>query len=84
MWMWILITVVTGGIVGWLASFVMKTSSQMGILANIGVGVVGAAIGHWLGGVLGLGDFGTLGRFAVAIAGAAILILALRALKIYR
>ena len=60
MWMWILITVVTGGIVGWLASFVMKTNSQMGILANIAVGVVGATIGHGLGGVLGLGDFGTL------------------------
>jgi uncharacterized membrane protein YeaQ/YmgE (transglycosylase-associated protein family) len=84
MWMWILITVVTGGIVGWLASFVMKTSSQMGILAYIAVGVVGAAIGHWLGGVLGLGDFGTLGRFALAIVGAAILILVLRALKIYQ
>jgi len=83
MWMWILITVVTGGIVGWLASLVMKTNSQMGILANIGVGVVGAAIGHGLGGLLGLGDFGTLGRFAVAIVGAAILIFVLRALKIY-
>ena len=83
MWMWILITVVTGGIVGWVASFVMKTSSQMGILSNVAVGVVGAAIGHWLGGVLGLGDFGTLGRFAVAMVGAAILILVLRALKIF-
>ena len=83
MWMWILITVVSGGIVGWVASFVMKTSSQMGILANVAVGLVGAAIGHWLGGVLGLGDFGTLGRFAVAMVGAAILILVLRALKIF-
>jgi uncharacterized membrane protein YeaQ/YmgE (transglycosylase-associated protein family) len=81
--MWILITVVAGGIVGWLASFVMKTNSQMGILANIGVGVVGAALGFWLGGVLGLGEFGTLGRFVVAIVGAAILIFVLRALKIF-
>jgi len=83
MWMWILITVVTGGIVGWLASLVMKTRSQTGILVSIAVGVVGAAIGHWLGGLLSLGDFGTMGRFAVAVAGAAILVLVLRALKIY-
>jgi uncharacterized membrane protein YeaQ/YmgE (transglycosylase-associated protein family) len=84
MWMWILITLVGGGIVGWLASIVMKTSAQSGILANIVVGVVGAAIGHWLGGVLGLGAFGTLGRFALAILGAVILILVLKSLKIYR
>jgi uncharacterized membrane protein YeaQ/YmgE (transglycosylase-associated protein family) len=84
MWMWILITLVAGGIVGWLASVVMKTDAQMGILANIAVGVVGSAIGQWLGGVLGLGAFGTLGRFAVAMLGAVILILLLRALKVYR
>jgi uncharacterized membrane protein YeaQ/YmgE (transglycosylase-associated protein family) len=84
MGMWILITLVAGGLVGWLASLVMKPSTQMGILANIVVGVVGAAIGHWLGGLLGLGDFGTLGRFALAILGAVILIFALRALKVYR
>jgi uncharacterized membrane protein YeaQ/YmgE (transglycosylase-associated protein family) len=84
MLMWIVITIVAGGIVGWLASFVMKTSSQMGILANIIVGAVGATIGHWLGGVLGLGGFGTLGRFGLAVLGAVILIAVLKALKIYR
>jgi uncharacterized membrane protein YeaQ/YmgE (transglycosylase-associated protein family) len=82
--MWILITVVAGGIIGWLASLAMKTSSQMGILANIVVGVVGAGAGHWLGGVLGLGAFGTLGRFGVAVLGAVVLIFVLRALKIFR
>ena len=82
--MWILITVLAGGIIGWLASLAMKTSSQMGVLANIVVGVVGAAAGHWLGGVLGLGAFGTLGRFGVAVLGAAILIFVLRAVKICR
>lgn len=84
MLMWTLITLVAGGLVGWLASVVMKTSAQMGILANIIVGVVGAAVGHWLGGVLGLWAFGTLGRFALAMVGAVILIFVLKALKIYR
>jgi uncharacterized membrane protein YeaQ/YmgE (transglycosylase-associated protein family) len=82
--MWILITLVAGGIVGWLASVVTKTNAQMGILANISAGVVGAAAGHWLGGALGLGAFGTLGRFGVAMLGAVILILAWKFLKIPR
>jgi uncharacterized membrane protein YeaQ/YmgE (transglycosylase-associated protein family) len=80
--MWILIILVAGGIVGWLASVVMKTGAQTGILANISAGVVGAAVGHWLGGVLGLGAFGTLGRFGLAMLGSVLLILAWRALKV--
>jgi uncharacterized membrane protein YeaQ/YmgE (transglycosylase-associated protein family) len=84
MLLWVVITIVAGAIIGWLASIAMKTSSQMGVLANIVVGAVGSFIGHWLGGVLGLGDFGTLGRFGLAVLGAVILIAVLRALKIYR
>ena len=81
--MWLLVVLVSGGIVGWLASYVMRTGPQAGILANVVLGVVGAGIGNWLGGVLGLGDFGTLGRFLVAILGALALIAVLKASKIY-
>jgi len=84
MTMWILITLVAGGMIGWLASVVMKTDPQMAILANIGAGVVGAAVGYWLGGALGLGASGSLGRFGVAMLGAVILTLAWKALKTYR
>ncbi len=40
---WILIIVV-GGILGWLASIVMRTNAQQGILLNIVVGIVGARL----------------------------------------
>lgn len=44
---WILIIIV-GGILGWLASIVMKTDAQQGILLNIVVGIVGAILGGLL------------------------------------
>ena len=40
-----LIWIIVGGIVGWLASLVMRTDAQQGILLNIVVGIVGAFIG---------------------------------------
>jgi uncharacterized membrane protein YeaQ/YmgE (transglycosylase-associated protein family) len=44
----ILIWLVIGGVIGWLASLVMRTDGQQGILLNIVVGVVGALLGGWL------------------------------------
>ena len=41
----IIIWLVIGGIVGWLASLVMRTDAQQGILLNIVVGIVGAFLG---------------------------------------
>ena len=79
----IIIWLILGGVIGWLASIVMKTNAQMGIIANILVGVVGAAIGSWLSGALGLGG-GMLVRFILAVIGAAVLIFVLKALKIFR
>ena len=43
--MGIIIWLIIGGIVGWLASMVMRTDAQQGILLNIVVGIVGAFIG---------------------------------------
>ncbi|HEY0502257.1 MAG TPA: GlsB/YeaQ/YmgE family stress response membrane protein [Lysobacter sp.] len=53
--MGIIIWLIVGGIVGWLASLIMRRDAQQGILLNIIVGIVGAFIGGWLGGVLGIG-----------------------------
>ena len=39
---------IVGGIVGWLASLIMKTDAQQGILLNVIVGIVGSFIGGWL------------------------------------
>lgn len=52
---WI-IALVMGGIIGWLASIVMKTDAQQGIFLNIIVGCVGSILGRLLfGGLLGGG-----------------------------
>ena len=51
--MGLIVTLIIGGIIGWLASIVMKTNAQMGLIANVLVGVVGASIGSWLGAQLG-------------------------------
>lgn len=80
----LILTLVIGGVVGWLASLIMKTGKQMGLLANVIVGVVGSALGSWLFGVLGFAAYGALAHWLVAIAGAVVLIALLKALKIYR
>jgi uncharacterized membrane protein YeaQ/YmgE (transglycosylase-associated protein family) len=80
---WI-ITLIIGGIVGWLASIVMKTNAQMGMIANVLVGIVGSSLGYWLAGMLGIAAQGGILGFLVAIAGAALLIFVLRALGIFK
>jgi len=63
---WIIIIIV-GGILGWLASIVMRTDAQQGILLNIVVGVVGAVLGGLiLGNLLGLGGDITDGDFSIS------------------
>jgi uncharacterized membrane protein YeaQ/YmgE (transglycosylase-associated protein family) len=39
-----IVAVIIGGVIGWLASLIMKTNAQMGLIANIVVGVVGSLI----------------------------------------
>ena len=43
-----IIWIVVGGILGWLASIVMKTDAQQGTFLNIIVGIVGALLGGWM------------------------------------
>lgn len=43
-----IIWIVIGGVIGWLASMVMKTDAQQGIFLNIVVGIIGAFLGGWL------------------------------------
>jgi len=80
---WI-VTLVVGGIVGWLGSLVAKADSQMGILGNIVVGIIGSMLGFWLAGLLGLAAYGAAARWIVAVAGAAILIFLLKALGVFK
>ena len=75
---------IIGGIVGWLASMVMKTNAQMGLIANVIVGIVGSMLGFWVAGLLGFAALGGIARFIVAIAGAALLIFILQKLGLFK
>lgn len=46
--MGLIILLVVGGVIGWLASMVMRTDAQQGILLNIVVGIVGAILAGFL------------------------------------
>ena len=80
----LIITLVVGSIVGWLASMVMKTNAQMGLIANVVVGIIGSSLGFWLAGALGLGAAGSIAQWIVSVAGAAILIVILKAVGIFK
>ena len=43
-----IIWLVIGGIIGGLASMVMKTDAQQGVILNVVVGIIGAMLGGWL------------------------------------
>ena len=72
-----------GGVLGWLASLVMKTDASMGAGANIIVGIVGALIGGFI--MNALGGQGVTGfniySLLVAIGGAIILLFLVRAFR---
>jgi len=75
----LIIWLVVGGLIGWVASMIMKTDAQQGIVLNVIVGIVGSVLGGWLvGPLLGAGtinqnDFSIRGLLASLI-GAVILL----------
>ena len=42
-----IIWLVVGGLIGWIASMIMKTDAQQGVILNVVVGIVGALLGGW-------------------------------------
>ncbi|QEW07515.1 GlsB/YeaQ/YmgE family stress response membrane protein [Nitrincola iocasae] len=76
--MGIIIWLVMGGLVGWVASMIMGTEAQQGIILNVIVGIVGALIGGWLiGPLLGAGSINdgiSIMSFVVSLIGAVILL----------
>jgi len=69
--MWLIV----GGIVGWLASLIMRTDAQQGIFLNIIVGIVGAFLGGLIftGGSINNAPL-TIGTFLVSLIGAVVLL----------
>lgn len=43
----LIIWLVIGGIIGWVASLLMRTDAQQGVFLNVVVGIVGAALAGW-------------------------------------
>lgn len=74
-----IVWLIVGGVIGWLASILMKTNSQQGIILNVVVGIVGAMIAGWfITPLVGIGtinqnDFSMPAMF-VSFVGAAILL----------
>jgi uncharacterized membrane protein YeaQ/YmgE (transglycosylase-associated protein family) len=79
----LIVTLIIGGVIGWLASIVMNTNAQMGLVANIIVGIVGAWLGGWLAGSLRVSAQG-FGVYVVSVVGAVILISVLKVLGIFK
>lgn len=75
----LIIALIIGGIIGWLASIIMRTDAQQGILLNVVVGIIGSLLGGFLlGPLLGGGNLlsGNLDimTLVVALLGAIILL----------
>lgn len=74
----LIIWLVIGGIVGWLASIVMKRDGQQGILLNVVVGIVGAFLaGYLISPLVGVGTINSglsIGSFLVSLLGAIVLL----------
>jgi uncharacterized membrane protein YeaQ/YmgE (transglycosylase-associated protein family) len=74
--MGILSWIVMGGLAGWVASMITGRNQNMGLLANIVVGIVGGILGGWIASLLGLGAINgfNLGSFLIALGGASLLL----------
>lgn len=75
----LIIWLVVGGLIGWVASMMMKTDGQQGVILNVVVGVVGALLGGWLlspmlgAGTINQNDF-SIASLGVSLLGAVILL----------
>lgn len=80
----IVVKIVIGGLIGWVASILMRTNAQMGLIANVVVGIVGALLGHWLAPMVGIAATSTVASLGISLAGAVLLIVVLRFLGLFR
>jgi len=81
--MGIILWIIFGALVGWIASMIMKTDAEQGALLNVIVGIVGAVLGGWVMSMIGqTGVTGfNLYSFLVALVGAVVLIAIVKAVR---
>ena len=65
--------IVIGGVIGWVASLIMRTDAEQGIFLNIVVGIIGALLGGWLISPLVGSSTINQGNFSVAGLGVSLL-----------
>ena len=73
--------IVLGALAGWIASMIMGTNRQQGLLMDIIVGIVGAIIGGYVVSFFGLGTGGFIWSLLVAVLGAVILLWIMRLVR---
>lgn len=76
----LLYTIIVGIIAGWIAGIVMKGGGY-GVIGDLVLGILGALVGRWIFGLIGVGAYGTIGTVIVSVIGAIILIAASRAIR---
>ncbi len=74
-----IVWLVIGGVIGWVASLIMRTDGQQGIFLNVIVGIIGAALGGWfISPLVGVGTINqgafSLGALVVSLLGAIVLL----------
>ena len=72
--------IILGGLAGWIAGRITHTAERHGCLLDVAVGIVGAVIGGYLFSLLGLGTTGFVGSLFVAVIGAVVLLIILKAI----
>ncbi len=82
--MGILLWVLFGGLIGWVASLIMGTDAKQGLILNIIIGILGAIIGGWLMEIFGVGGVSAfnLYSFLVALFGAIVLLALAKTLRL--
>jgi uncharacterized membrane protein YeaQ/YmgE (transglycosylase-associated protein family) len=74
-----LVWIIVGGLLGWIASMIMRTDAQQGPLLNIIVGIVGSLLAGWIispllgGATINQGDF-SLSGLLISLLGAIVLL----------
>lgn len=76
----LILFLIIGGVAGWLAGLIMK-GRGFGVLANIGIGIVGSFVGGFLFRILQLTPEGRIGELVTATVGAVLLLAVVGAIK---
>ncbi len=76
----LLVFLAIGAVAGWIAGIIMK-GGGFGLLVNMIIGVVGAVIGGFLFGLVGISTGGLVGSLITAVAGAVALLFVIKLIK---